>query len=145
MRRSPRLLSYVWGSSAPVFWSSFPQFIPPIIPFSCRCSPVVRAEQYGGILPPTLRLHVYSSVGVFRPRLPSRIRFGILLSHIFITCHSHRNMLTRLYFISSGSLYYPHSSLYRVLHTPLSCTDPGIPWRIFSNKETVPFFLHLVT
>lgn len=123
----------------PPIYSSNHSFFLPLLA-SCSCWAIWR---YPSTHPSSSRLFLSFTVGVFRPRLPSRIRFGILLSHIFITCPSHRNMLTRLYFISSVSLYYPYNSLYRVLHTPLSCTDPGIPWRIFSNKETDPFFLHL--
>jgi hypothetical protein len=61
-------------------------------------------------------------VGLLPPKLPFKIRFGILLSNILTTCVAHYNILPCMY-ITSLEPYSLHTySVHGILQSPLIYT-----------------------
>lgn len=70
------------------------------------------------------------------PRLPSRIRFVILLSNILGICPARFIILTCIYVTKPVSVHGTYSDLlYRIFQTPFSYSGPETLRSIFLSKE----------
>ena len=124
---SSSTLSWPWP---PLFFSSSHSYVLPLHKFFLLR--IVMAS----FCTSSFHLFIGFPTGLLLPRLPSRIRFVILLSNIFGICPARFIILTYIYVTKSVSVHGMCSDLlYRSFQRPFSYTGPETLRSIFLSKE----------